>query len=130
MFSCVCSTQNVACVSSARVFSAKLAAADSLFFFFFCELREVTCWKRKCTFSISRGEWRGGGCRAEWEDSWREPRVMQVGLKNVLVSRKPDVSNLVLSGPATISWLFEPSGPCSSDLRRRIFIKASQSYVG
>lgn len=96
----------------------------------FCELREVTCRKRKCTFSISRGERRGGGCRAEWEDSWREPRVMQVGLQNVLVSRKPDVSNLVLSGPATISWLFEPSGPCSSDLRRRIFIKASQSYVG
>lgn len=37
-------------------------------------------------------------------------------LLNVLVSSKPDKSNQVLSGSATISWLFEPSGPCSSDL--------------
>lgn len=40
---------------------------------------------------------------------------------NVPVSREADVSNLVLSGPATISWLFEPSGPCSSDLGAEVF---------
>lgn len=40
---------------------------------------------------------------------------------NVPVSREADVSNLVLSGPATISWLFEPSGPCSSDLGAQDF---------
>lgn len=76
MFFCVRSTQNVACVCSARVLLAEFSCSRQPF----CELREVTCWKRKCTFSISRGEWRGGGRRAEWEDSWREPRVMQVGL--------------------------------------------------
>lgn len=53
---------------------------------------------------------------------------MQVQL-NVLVSREADVSNLVLTGPATISWLFEPSGPCFSDLEAD-FIKESQSHVG
>lgn len=45
---------------------------------------------------------------------------MQVVLLNVLLSSKPDKSNQVLSGSATISWLFEPSGPCSSDLWLRI----------
>lgn len=44
-------------------------------------------------------------------------------LLNVLVSSKHDKSNLVLSGSATISWLFEPSGPCSSDLWWRILSK-------
>lgn len=36
--------------------------------------------------------------------------------QDVLVSSKPDKSNLVLSGLATISWLFGTSGPCSLDL--------------
>lgn len=40
--------------------------------------------------------------------------------QNVLVSCKPGKSNLVLSGSATISWLFVPSGPYSSDLWWRI----------
>lgn len=43
-------------------------------------------------------------------------RKMQVVSQDVLVSSKPDKSNLVLSGSATISWLFGTSGPCSSDL--------------
>ena len=55
----------------------------------------------------------------EWLDSL-ESWKMQVVLLNVLVSNKPDKSNQVLSGSATISWLFEPSGPCSSDLWWRI----------
>lgn len=45
---------------------------------------------------------------------------MQVVSRDVLVSSKPDKSNLVLSGSATISWLFGASGPCSSDLWLRI----------
>lgn len=43
-----------------------------------------------------------------------------MGPQNVLVSCKPGKSNLVLSGSATISWLFVPSGPYSSDLWWRI----------
>lgn len=54
---------------------------------------------------------------------------MQVVPQNVLVSCKPGMSNLVLSGSATISWLFVPSGPYSSDLWWGIFIKGSGSYV-
>lgn len=47
---------------------------------------------------------------------------MQVVLLNVPVSSKPDKSNQVLSRSATISWLFEASGPCSSDLFGRGFL--------
>lgn len=46
---------------------------------------------------------------------------------NVLVSSKPDKSNQVLSGTATMSWLFEPSGPCSSDLWLRILSRKNVS---
>lgn len=38
------------------------------------------------------------------------------GVAGRAVSSKPDKSNLVLSGSATISWLFGTSGPCSLDL--------------
>lgn len=52
---------------------------------------------------------------------------------NVLGSSKLNKSNQVLSGCATISWLFEPSGPCSSDLSgfylRKSFHKAFCSDV-
>lgn len=41
---------------------------------------------------------------------------MQVVLLNMLKGSTPDKSNQVLSGSATMSCLFEPSGPCFSDL--------------
>lgn len=47
-------------------------------------------------------------------------KKMQVVSQDVLVSSKPDKSNLVLSSLATISWLFGTSGPCSLDLWLRI----------
>lgn len=60
-----------------------------------------------------------------------ESEKMQV--LNVLGSSKLNKSNQVLSGCATISWLFEPSGPCSSDLSgfylRKSFHKAFCSDV-
>lgn len=73
------------------------------------------CERRKCTFSFSQG----GGMSGEPVGGVGE---MQVVLLNVPVSSKPDKSNQVLSGSATISWLFEASGPCSSDLFGRGFL--------
>ncbi len=70
-------------------------------------LQRSQMWE-KCTFSFSQG----GG----WAVRQSQGSEMQVVLLDVLVSSKPDKSNQVLSGSATISWLFEPSGPCSSDL--------------
>lgn len=107
---CLCASAFVCVV----VFKTEIEAADS----FPWSPRSHTCEEKKCTFSISQEG-------AEGFDSWR----MQVVLLNVLVSNKPDKSNLVLSGSATISWLFEASGPCSLDLCWRFFIKTSWSYV-
>lgn len=39
---------------------------------------------------------------------------MQVVQLNMIVSSESNKFNQVLSGFATISWLFEPSGPCCS----------------
>ncbi len=90
------------------VFEMEIEGADSIHW----GTRGHRCEERKCTFSFSQG----GG----WVVRQLESYKMQVVLLNVLVSSKPDKSNQVLSGSATISWLFEPSGPCSSDLWWRI----------
>lgn len=81
----------------------------------FTETQEVTDVKRICTFSISHGE-------AEEEEMERGGGVLpllnseKMQVVNVPVSSKNNKSNQVSSGTATISWLFEPSGPSSSEL--------------
>lgn len=83
----------------ACAFEKVIEGADSIYW----GTRGHRCKERKCTFSISQG----GGWVVETVGE------MQVVL-NVLVSSEADKSNQVLSGSATMSWLFEPSGPCSS----------------